>query len=125
VIDTADSYGAAHLRCMLEGHPRAAVLRVAGELDLGTAALFRGALDSLLSRDQSIIVDVQDLRYIDSKGVHILEQCREALGRQGRRLAVSSPAPTVRRVMEIAGLARMLSIYPDLPTALAAFGERD
>lgn len=110
-----------YLRCMAEEHPRATVIRVAGEVDLCTAEILQDAIDSALYHDRSIIMDVRELGYIDSTGLHILMRCHEALRRQGHRLALSSPARPVRRVMEIAGLWPMVSVYPDLRTALVAF----
>lgn len=70
---------------------------------------------------QTVIADMMSTVFCDSSGVHaIIHAYETAAERDIRiRLAVSS-ATSVRRVLELIGVNRLMPVYPSLAEALSA-----
>src|SRR5438270_10175120 len=67
----------------------AAVLSVHGEIDLGTAPVLREVLLSVLEQDTgAIVVDLSEVPFMDSTGVHVLLDTLQRLKPQNRGLAI-------------------------------------
>jgi anti-sigma B factor antagonist len=94
------------------------VVRVDGELDIGTSDTLLGALSAvLLSSERDIWIDLGGTTFIDSSGLHVLLDTRRELDRDHRRLAVVCPPGPVRRTFELCGLDAAIEIFPDRSTA--------
>lgn len=85
-------------------------LRLAGELDLGTAGHFRQMFQALDPCAGTVVVDLSGLTFIDSSGLHELVVAYKALQGAGGDLVLQSPSTQTRRVLEIVGLDRLFSI---------------
>jgi len=93
---------------VLPGHPTTVVVK--GELDLATAPELAQRLEELAATGQrEVTVDLSGLEFLDSQGIHVLLQAREALRSQGGGLKVRSPQPLVARVLETTGLLELLT----------------
>ena len=79
------------------------VLRVAGELDMAVAERFEATALSGSDRTD-IVVDLGELVFIDSSGIRSLLRVAQAVSPRCVRLR--SPAPSVRRVLDITGISR-------------------
>ena len=67
----------------------AAVLSVHGEIDLGTAPVLREGLSWVLEhRTGPVVVDLSEVSFMDSTGVHVLLDTLELLKLENRRLAI-------------------------------------
>ncbi|MGW3071531.1 STAS domain-containing protein [Kitasatospora sp. NPDC001132] len=101
------------------------IVTVAGELDHDSA----DGLRAVLARPPSgmgierIVVDLAGLRFCDSTGLNVLLRARLDAEAAGLRLEVAGPLPPVARLFAITGADGVLSVHPDLRTALAASGE--
>jgi anti-sigma B factor antagonist len=86
----------------------------AGELDLSVAARFDAAVTSALeSGAETVVVDLADLTFIDSSGVHVLLRAhRRALGGTVR-LIILPAADNVQHVFEMCGLHTVLPFGED------------
>lgn len=90
---------------------RHAIVRVDGEIDLGTAPKLRDALHSLLDDDIcDIEVDLSGASFLDSSGlavlVHALRRCQHG----GGRLMVRDPSPTVSKLLHTTRLSRLFGV---------------
>ena len=86
--------------------------RLSGELDLSSYDGAERVLAQLFSAQHDVTLDVSELSFMDSSGIRLIMQLRQALG-DGHRLVLSSPTPQVMRVIEIAGLAQLgIAIEP-------------
>lgn len=106
----------AFLVCLLAPPTRGqdtAVLSVRGELDLLTAPVLREALLPVLERGTSpVVVDLSEVPFMDSSGVHALLHTRERLGSQNRRLAIACREHgQVHRLLALVGLLDAFSVY--------------
>jgi anti-anti-sigma factor len=87
------------------------VLCLNGELDILTASRLSSRVQEIVHRDAGdLIVDLGELRFIDSSGLHILLNAQRRLIRRGRRLRVRCVAGPVMRVIELARLTDTLGV---------------
>jgi anti-sigma B factor antagonist len=84
-----------------------AIVRLAGEHDLSSAAEVAKTLEELISEGRSLVVDLSAAAFVDSSILAALLEARERSRSEGVDLTLSVPpetAPAVRRVVEITGL---------------------
>lgn len=91
---------------------------MAGELDMAHASEVATLLDDLSDGGQQIVVDLTDLEFIDSSGIHALVRPRSG----SARIELVCPPGNVRRVLEVTKLERVLQVHDTLDEALAATG---
>lgn len=90
------------------------VVSVAGDVDLATAATLQEAVDAVLhSCERDIWIDLTDVRFIDSSGLHVLIHANRMLRLDHRRLAIIAPPGPARRVLELTQLDGLLPLFAD------------
>jgi anti-sigma B factor antagonist len=83
----------------------------APELDLASAAhLGTQVLDSLSDGDSEVVLDFAEVRMIDSAGIGVLLSAHRRVRAAGGRLVVANPSDHVRKVFELTGVERSLTI---------------
>jgi anti-sigma B factor antagonist len=82
---------------------------LAGELDLAAAGVLREELEAA-DRDHvdSILVDLRDLRFVDSTGLSVLFEAVERANGNGRRITFTRSSPEVERTLRLTGLDQIL-----------------
>jgi len=99
------------LELTVSEHDGETVVRAAGELDVNTAPELREQLARLIAADTSlIVVDLTDVSFVDSTALSVLVSALKRLRQADGDLELASPNPSVRRVFEITGLTRLLTI---------------
>jgi anti-anti-sigma factor len=88
------------------------VASLSGEIDLSNAAEITDALlGGVPNEALGLVVDLSEVSYIDSAGVRMLAELDHRLGWRAQALRVVAPEESrSRRVLEIAGLERVLSL---------------
>ncbi|HEX3514174.1 MAG TPA: STAS domain-containing protein [Trebonia sp.] len=72
----------------------------------------------------TVIADMTSTVFCDSSGVHaIMHAYESAAARDVRMRLAVSPATSVRRVLELIGVGRLMPVYASLREALAASTE--
>ena len=90
--------------------PGEAVLVVFGEVDLVSRDVFVRQLAVLVDRAPiRAVVDMTDVAFMDSTGVHALLGAAELARERGTRLEIRT-SPQVRRVLELLGLVDALNV---------------
>ena len=80
------------------------VLRVAGELDLESAATLQNRVSELLPPGGTeVVLDLRQVEFIDSSGLRALLGLRDDAKRNGHALTLIPPPPLAQRVFEITG----------------------
>ena len=105
-----------------EQHDAVLVATVDGEIDSSNAAELRLALSERLpSASSALVLDLSDVGYLDSSGIHLLFDLgrRLAARRQALRLIVPDAAP-MRRVLELCAIETVAPMDRDLDSSLAA-----
>ena len=88
------------------------VASLSGEIDLSNAAEITDALlVGVPNEALGLVIDLSEVSYIDSAGVRMLAELDHRLGWRAQALRVVAPEESrSRRVLEIAGLERVLSL---------------
>jgi anti-sigma B factor antagonist len=88
------------------------VIAAAGEIDLVTAHRLEDAADTALDQGtHDLWIDLSDVEFIDSTGIHALLQVRSRVEALNRRLAVICPISPIRRAFALTGLDDALPLY--------------
>ena len=87
---------------------------VTGELDLVTASQLEETLKRQLLADNDVLLDLSEMDFIDSTGLHAIVESVRTAKSVGRRLKLSAELPAhARRLMEIVGLLPFIPIAPE------------
>ncbi len=94
------------------------IVRLPSEVDLANAPALRDEMLAALNRDGiHLVVDAQDVTFMDSSGVNALVRARERAITLGGSVHVVSRGAAVRRVLEITGLAERLGLVSSVEEA--------
>jgi anti-anti-sigma factor len=95
------------------------VASLSGEIDLSNAAEITDALlGGVPNEALGLVIDLSEVSYIDSAGVRMLAELDHRLGWRAQALRVVAPVKSrSRRVLEIAGLERVLSLDTNVEAA--------
>jgi anti-sigma B factor antagonist len=92
----------ATLAITVDPSTRRFVIRVAGEIDTATVNTLASAIHAIDPGDcASVIVDLQDVSFIDSSGLRALLVSRQDLHERGIRLQVRNARPQARQLFSI------------------------
>ncbi len=99
------------------------VLSIAGELDVVSVPHAFERVPGLVAGARSLVVDLQDVSFLDSSGVRFLHLLAHRCAEEGTRVRVVAP-PTcrARRVLDIVGMT--LLVDDDLDTAREALQDQ-
>jgi anti-sigma B factor antagonist len=87
------------------------VLSLHGELDLASAPLLQGAIESVASDAAPLLVlDLDELEFIDSTGLRIILAAHERAQERGQMLALTRGSQQVQRLMSITRVGEHLRV---------------
>jgi anti-anti-sigma factor len=97
------------LRCELElGDDSARILPI-GELDIDTVSLVEARLeDARAAGIRYVVLDLRGTTFIDSTGLHLILTWHRRARRERFRFGLVQGPEAVRRVIDVAGIARAL-----------------
>ena len=100
-----------HLRVDVRREGNRAVLELHGELDLVGAPLLQAEVENPeINGSTMVILDLQDLRFIDSAGLRVILAAHERSQRLGQAFALTRGSQQVQRLLSIAGVSEHLRI---------------
>jgi anti-anti-sigma factor len=82
------------------------LVRLSGEVDMASVARVRAAVRD--ARDggwQHVVLDLKDIEFIDSQGLHLLLDVDREAREDGWEFGIVDGAPPLVRLLEISGLA--------------------
>ena len=98
------------------------VLKPEGPLVEHDAAVVKQRLLATLNATLGrFVVDMSAIPYVDSKGLEILVEVTEEMGRSGQALRMCGANKTVREVLELTDLASHFEHFHDANTAVRSF----
>ncbi len=98
----------------------AVVVSLAGELDLYNAEEVRSALlDACSSEPDLLVVDLEEVRFIDSTALGVLIEARSRMADR-RGFCLAAPGLETRRALEVSGLDRHFVVHGTVAEALEA-----
>jgi anti-sigma B factor antagonist len=108
------------------------ILDLSGRISVGEALAFGPGSGTVLSdviRDlaskghRKILLNLKDVKYIDSSGMGDVMRSFTGLQRLGGELKLLSPAPAVLQVLQVTHLHKVLKIEDDEISAIQAFSK--
>jgi anti-anti-sigma factor len=110
--------GQRSLEWWFEERLEADLLLVNGEIDGATAPDFEAALSEAIVRGRSVVVSLRGIQLLDSRALCCLDRARPQLSRDGRRLVLVEPSPTVRRILKTAGFHNTFPLFSSIKAGL-------
>lgn len=88
------------------------IVAVSGEVDAGGSERLRTRLDDVIDDESplSLVVDLQELTFMDSTGLGVLVHALKRMRERGGDLTLSAPSPATRKLLAISGLDRIFPV---------------
>ena len=80
----------------------ATVIHVRGEIDIATCERLRDAIEPYLGPNQTIVLDLSGVDFMDSSSLHVLVQARGTLTADGGSLMLRNPSEAARILLTAA-----------------------
>jgi len=106
------------LLCRRQDIDGAATLSLSGELDLASVSSLEAHLKAVAQTELNLVVDLDDLRYIDSSGINALLTAHRILTQTRRRMMLAAPSAMTKKILSIAGVDLIVPIFPTVDAAL-------
>lgn len=102
------------------------VVRVSGEVDMSNAdEIGRGIAQMLSNEMLALVLDLSEVDYFDSAGIHLIYGLREALRVRGQQLLLVVPTTSpAHDSLRLAAVLQSLGVHEDAAGALAAVESR-
>jgi anti-sigma B factor antagonist len=103
-------------------HDKATILDVSGDIDFANSPEVRQSVlrEIRESRSSRVIVNLSQVRYIDSSGVASLIEGLKASRDLGSRFILVGLSTSAKEVLQLSRLTKVFEIYEDEEQALAA-----
>jgi len=98
----------------------ASIVVLKGDVDLESSPAAREVLLKSVEGGGKVLVDLSSVTYIDSSGVASLVEALQAAKRNGGRFALVAASDPTRRVLELARLDKVFTIYTTVDEGLQA-----
>ena len=82
------------------------VVVASGDVDADNAAVLADAISEALGTNRRVEVDLSEISFLDSSGLRVLADARNAAE---HRFRVGPMSPTAKRIIDISGLADYLT----------------
>jgi anti-sigma B factor antagonist len=100
--------------CEVRPDRERAVVALAGELDLSVAAHVAATAEELLDVGFAhVVIDLRELSFLDSAGVHALVSAHRSAGRRGAALSLVRGPQRVQCVLTLTGTDSLFSFDGD------------
>ena len=102
-------------------HDDAALLVLAGEIDMAASTDVSAAIEHALTRSQPLVVDLCAVSFMDSTGLSLVLRARSLAEMRGLAFAVScAPSGAAARLFGLVGLTDALALHGSRAAALDA-----
>jgi len=100
--------------------PGYAIVAVAGEVDIATVTQLRERLFELAASGRPLVVDIDQVRFIDSAGLAALLGASRRAAAHGASLQVVCARPRIRQLFRMVGLDSQVPLVRTLDGAVAS-----
>jgi anti-anti-sigma factor len=93
--------------------PSLPLVRLVGELDVGSAHLLTDAIESLAATElpaEMVVLDLAEVRFCDIAGLRAIQWCSTALAATGKHLVLYHPPDAVTKLITMSGMAAGVTI---------------
>lgn len=98
------------------------LVEVSGEIDLYTGPRVKDCIHDLIDQENyNLIVDLEDVRYMDSTGLGILMSALKRVEEKGGRIVIVCNNARVMKIFKLTGFVHTFSIFDTEEEAVASF----
>lgn len=97
----------------------AIIVSLMGDVDLDNSPQVRGVLLNSVREKRAVLVDMSGVSYIDSSGIASLVEAYQSARRGRTPFALVAVSDAAMRVLELARLDQVFSIYASISEALS------
>ncbi|MBW5446706.1 anti-sigma F factor antagonist [Cohnella sp. CFH 77786] len=110
------------LQVELEQHRNVLIVRLKGELDHHTADIVRFKMEDaiLRGRCEHVVLSLKELQFMDSSGLGVILGRYKLVKSRGGKMVVCDAQASVKRLFELSGLFKILSLHESERSALAS-----
>jgi anti-sigma B factor antagonist len=102
-----------------DGEP-AIVVALAGEADVTNSDALREVLEAEVARQpRTMIIDLAELRFMDSSALHVILRANRMMDRHGGVLALAAPREPVAKMLRLTAADQLIPVYPTVQDATA------
>ncbi|MEG1254705.1 anti-sigma F factor antagonist [Clostridium sp.] len=96
------------------------VVTLQGELDHHSAEEVRTRVDDILDKDgyKVLIFNFSGVNFMDSSGIGAVIGRYKKMSLRGGKVCLTNVTPTVKRIFELSGMFKIISMYDDVEEAL-------
>lgn len=98
------------------------VVSLAGDIDLESSPQARKVLLECVGRQCPVLADLSSVTYIDSSGVASLVESLQTARKGGTEFALAAVSESAMRVLQLARLDKVFTIYPTVEDGLLQSG---
>jgi anti-sigma B factor antagonist len=91
-------------------------------LDLSTVPAFKELITGAIGEAENVILDLSNVAFVDSSGLGAILSCVRDLTASGGDLKICSVQQRVMVMFDLVRLPKIIGIYTDVDSAIAAFG---
>ena len=96
------------------------VVHLGGDVDLYSSPHAREVILNCLDQNKNLLIEMSEVVYIDSSGVASLVEALQASKKVGSRFALAAASEPTRRVLELARLDKVFTMYDSVEDGLNA-----
>lgn len=101
---------------------RVAVVSVSGRIDTSTSMQFEETINDLIDKGHfNLVMDFNEVDFLSSSGLRILVTTRKRLREMGGDIVLANPSQRSADSVEIAGLDKLFTTFPDREEAIGSF----
>lgn len=105
------------LNCEVDEAAGANIVHPHGEIDLSTVTILRTALTDAVARGRHVIVDLSDVKFIDSTGFREFLMHRRVCRENDRLMVLAGPRERVQHVINTLNFFQMIPVYATMDAA--------
>ncbi|MGB5823601.1 MAG: STAS domain-containing protein [Proteocatella sp.] len=85
-------------------------LIVSGEIDLNTIEILKPKIDELLKENKDILIDMEDVKFIDSTGLGTLVKLYKEQKLKEKKVTIINTKTNVRKIFKITYMEEMFNL---------------
>ena len=105
----------------VEGNDVLVITLRANSLDASNVREFRDSVQALLQERTRVVLDMSELRFVDSSGLGALISCLRQLNARRGDFRLCAMSKTVRALFELMRMHRVFAIHETVEGAVASF----
>jgi anti-sigma B factor antagonist len=96
------------------------LVTLAGEADVTNSGALRELLDAEVAKGpRTLVIDLSELRFMDSSALHVILRANRTMDRQGGVLALAGPRDPVAKMLRLTAADQLLPVYATVAEATA------